>query len=94
MRPLLLMLPLILVPACSERAAQVALADTDLRSRQQAACTATIAAHINRSIVDISARWLSEADGIASIEAVDGTRRHLCNVDANGRVVSYSHPRE
>lgn len=26
------------------------------------------------------------------IEAVDGNRRHLCEVDASSRVLGYSHP--
>lgn len=91
--PGLLLLPLALVTACTQAAAP-ASSGTDLRSQQQAACTATVATHLNKSILDITARWLSEADGIASVEAIDGNRRHLCNVDANGRVVSYSHPRE
>lgn len=89
----LLVVPLALMTACTQAAAP-ASAGADLRSQQQAACTATVATHLNKSILDITARWLSEADGIASVEAIDGNRRHLCNVDANGRVVSYSHPRE
>ncbi|MBC9246390.1 hypothetical protein H4P12_06620 [Paracoccus sp. 11-3] len=91
--PGLRLLPLVLLTACTQAAAP-ASSDVDIRSQQQAACTATVATHLNKSIVDITARWLSEADGIANVEAIDGDRRHLCNVDATGRVVSYSHPRE
>ena len=65
----------------------------DLHVRQEAACTATIAAHIARPASEVTSRWLSEADGVANVEARDGHRLHLCRVDASGRVLGYSHPR-
>ncbi|MDB6181149.1 hypothetical protein [Paracoccus fistulariae] len=92
MRILLLTIPLVLMTGCQkpvERTASV----QDLRGRQNAACTAAIAAHINRSILDIRPRWLSETDGIATVETMDGNRRHLCQVDADGHVIGFSHPR-
>ena len=64
-----------------------------LRMRQQAACASTIAAHINRSVTEVAPRWLSETNGIATVETMDGTRRHLCSVDGSARVTGYSHPR-
>lgn len=62
------------------------------RSAQEAACAATIAAHVNRPVAEITPRWLSEANGIATVETMDGDRRHLCTVDADSRVTGYSHP--
>ncbi len=53
----------------------------------EAACAATIAAHIRQPITTISARKVGEANGITTIETVDGGRRHLCTVDAAGRVL-------
>lgn len=87
----LFLLPLaFILGACEEAASPAASAD-ERRSRQEAACTATIATHLNHSIIGITSRWLSETNGIASVEAIDGNRRHLCNVDMTGRVISYSH---
>ena len=65
----------------------------DLRARQTAACTTAIAAHIGRPESEVRARWLSETGGIAQVETLDSHRRHLCQVDAGARVLSYSHPR-
>ena len=66
----------------------------DLRLRQEAACTAAIAAHLGRPATDIAARWRTEgAGGVARVEARDGNRLHLCDVDSSGRVIGYSHPR-
>lgn len=67
-------------------------APDDLRTRQMAACTATIAAHVNRPASVITTRWVSESAGLAQVETLDGTRRHLCIVDGAARVLSYSHP--
>ncbi|MDS9468956.1 hypothetical protein RGQ15_15420 [Paracoccus sp. MBLB3053] len=64
----------------------------DLRPRQEAACTATIAAHVGRPSSEVTSRWLSETGGIAQIEARDGNRLHVCQVDASGRVLGYIHP--
>lgn len=89
MRRILPLLPLAPLAACT--AAEVPAADP--RSLQEAACTAAIAAHIGRPPAEVTARWLSSADGVASVEALDGNRRHLCSVDASGRVLGYSHPR-
>jgi hypothetical protein len=80
--------PLLLLSACAETAPPV----PDLQSRQEAACAAAIAAHVGRPESQISARWLSEQDGKAQIETLDGGRRHICEVDASGRVLGYSHP--
>lgn len=62
------------------------------RAAQEAACTQVIAAHIRRPPEDVTSRWLSVTDGIADVEAIDGTRRHVCKVDATGRVIDYLHP--
>lgn len=64
----------------------------DLRLRQQAACSAQIAAHIRRPVAEVTSRWISETDGIATIEARDGNRPHLCRVDATGQVLGFVHP--
>lgn len=90
MRPVLLLLPLAQLAACGEVAP---VATDDLRARQEAACTAAIAAHVARPPAEVASRWLSEANGVAEIEARDGDRLHLCQVDASGRVLGYSHPR-
>ena len=67
--------------------------DDSLPARQEAACAATIAAHINRPLAEVTPRWLSETGGVATVETMDGNRRHLCSVDQTGRVTGYSHPR-
>lgn len=64
----------------------------DLRQMQQAACQATIAAHVGRPAAEVTTRWLAESAGIASVEARDGDRVHICTVDAAGRVLGYIHP--
>lgn len=86
MRSILLLLPL---AAC---AAEPPGPAPDPRARQEAACTAAIAAHIRRPAAEVTSRWLSEAGGIATVEARDGDRLHLCRVDGAGRVTGYSHP--
>lgn len=89
MRPLLSLIPVALLAAC---AAELPVAD--LRATQEAACTAVIADHINRPVGEVRSRWLSESGGVANVEAVDGSRRHLCDVDGSGRVLRYTHPRD
>ena len=85
------LLPLTLLPlaACME-AAPIATAP---HAAQEAACAATIAQHIGQPVSAVQPRWLSEAAGIATVETLDNARRHLCRVDAGGRVLGYSHPR-
>lgn len=90
MHPAPCLLSLLLLAACVENAAAP---EADLRMRQQAACANAIATHIRRPVADVTLRWLSETNGIATVETVDGKRRHLCTVDASGRVTGYSHPR-
>lgn len=80
---------LALLAAC---AGEVPPAD-DLRARQVAACTSAIASHVGRPESEVSARWLSGSGGTARVETLHNGRRHLCDVDAAGRVLSYSHPR-
>ena len=91
MRPVLLLLPLVQLAACAT-APVPAPAAPDLRARQEAACTATIAAHIRRPSAEVTSRWLSDAAGVATVEARDGNRLHLCQVDGSGRVLGYTHP--
>ncbi|HHW35582.1 MAG TPA: hypothetical protein GXX24_15810 [Paracoccus solventivorans] len=90
MRSILILSALALLAGCVEQTA--APAADDLRARQEAACTATIAAHIRQPAAAVASRWLSETGGVAKVEAVDGNRRHLCDVDGRGRVLGYSHP--
>ena len=91
MRPLLPLFPLALLAACAEP--RVAAAP-DSRAAQEAACTAAIAAHVGRPASEITSRRIGDAaNGGATVEAVDGNRRHLCEVDASARVLGYSHPR-
>lgn len=88
MRPVLLLPLLAPLAACMTAGAPA----DDPRPRQEAACAAAIAAHVGRPVAEVTARWLSEANGVASVEARDSGRRHLCSVDAAGRVLGYSHP--
>ena len=85
------LLPLTLLPlaACME----VAPVATTPQAAQEAACAAAIAQHIGQPVAAVQPRWLSEAGGIAIIETLDNGGRHLCRVDAAGRVLGYSHPR-
>lgn len=64
----------------------------DTVAAQEAACAAAIAAHVGKPASAVRARWLSIADGIATVEVVDGGRRHLCMVDSAARVRTWSHP--
>lgn len=86
--PLLTLAPLL---ACAEAGTKAPAADP--RPMQEAACSAAIAAHVGRPPAEVTSHWLSAADGVASVEARDGNRRHLCTVDAGGRVLGYTHPR-
>lgn len=89
MRPILF-LALLPLAACETPTAPPPA--PDLHAHQEAACASAIAAHIGRPVAVVTTRWLSETGGTAQIEAIDGNRRHLCAVDAAGRVLSYSHP--
>lgn len=89
MRPATCLLSLLPLAACIQTAPAP---DADLRKRQQTACATTIAAHIRRPVAEVIPRWLSETDGIAMVETMDGGRRHLCTVDGSARVTAYSHP--
>lgn len=88
MRPIVILL--LALSACAESAPQ---SDAALRARQEAACTATIMDHINhRPRGEVSTKWVSAEAGIAQVEVRDGTRLHLCHVDATGHVLGYDHP--
>jgi len=89
MRPILPPLALALLAACDGALAP----DPALRSRQEAACRAVIAAHIGRSPGEVVAEWVSETAGVAQVAARDGNRLHICKVDDAGRVLGYTHPR-
>lgn len=82
-------LPLLVLAAC---VAEEPAAGATLRARQEAACAASIAAHVRRPLAEVTPRWLSAAGGIATVETRDGNRVHLCHVDASGRVLDYQHP--
>ncbi len=86
MRLPFLLSPLILL-ACVEAGPAPALIP-----QQEEACRTVIADHIRRPESEVTVRWLSDDGGIATVEAVDGNRRHTCAVDATGRVLSYDHP--
>lgn len=88
MRPVLMLLPLAALGACAPALPPAG----DLQARQEASCIAAIAAHIGQPASMVRAAWLSESGGMAEVEAIDGSRRHLCRVDGSGRVVAYTHP--
>ena len=91
MRPILcLMTALPLLSACVPEQT----APNTPRSTLETACAAAIAAHVNRPVAEVMPRWLSATNGIATVETLDGNRRHLCSLDASGRVIGYSHPRD
>ncbi|KGJ04597.1 hypothetical protein IT41_09570 [Paracoccus halophilus] len=84
---------LLLPAALAACTAPVAVAPGgDLRARQEAACRAAIAAHVSRPEDQVAPRWLSDTQGVATVQTMDGARRHLCRVDASARVLGYSHP--
>lgn len=89
MRTLPLFLALAPLAACTATDAVV----DDRRATQEAACAAAIATHIARPVSEVTARRLSEAGGVAEVEAIDGDRLHICRVDGSGRVLGYTHPR-
>lgn len=88
-RAFLILLPFVLLAGCAAPETPSA----DLLSRQEAACTTSIAAHVGRPPAEVRSRWLSEVGGVARVEARDGDRLHICNVDGSGRVMGYTHPR-
>lgn len=93
MRNLLILPALALLAGCTETAVTVTIPSApDLRARQETACTLAIAQHIRQPPAAVTSRWLSDQGGVARVEAVDGGRRHICDVDAGGRVLGYSHP--
>lgn len=88
--PAIRSLLLILLPvACGSAATPPA---SDLKSRQETACTAIIAEHVGRPVTEIRARWLSETNGVAQVETMDSNRRHICRLDDQARVLDYIHP--
>jgi hypothetical protein len=87
-RPLIAPLLIVFLASCAGPARQ----STDLRTRQEAACTAVIAAHVRRLEAEVASHWRSEDGDIAKIEARDGDRVHICDVDASGQVLGYIHP--
>lgn len=91
MRSLLILPALALLAGCAETGGTPA-SPPDLRARQETACTLAIAQHIRQPPAVVTSRWLSDQGGVARVEAVDGGRRHICDVDAGGRVLGYSHP--
>jgi hypothetical protein len=59
------------------------------------ACQAAVAAHVGKPADAVAVDWLrTKPDGIEVFEAVDGGRRHTCDVDAAGRVLRIDHPPE
>lgn len=91
MRPTLFLCALALLAGCAG-----APPVDNLRAQQEAACSAAIAAHIGQPASAVESRWLSRTGGVARVEAIDTARQHrrqhLCDVDADGRVLGYSHP--
>ena len=88
------LLPLTLLPlAACMQAAPPASPPQAAQATQEAACAAAIARHIGQPVTTVQPRWLSDTGGIATVETLDNGRRHLCRVDAAGRVLGYSHPR-
>jgi len=78
--------------ACAEAPATAPGPD---RAAQEAACDAVVAAHVGLAPDAVATAWRETGtDGIAVFEARDGSRLHLCEVDAAGRVLRLDHPRE
>ncbi len=90
MRAAMISLFLIALAGCTGTATP----DTALPARQEAICRDAIAAHIGRPAAEVTPRWLSRSGTIATIETIDGGRRHLCRVDDQGRLLGYTHPRD
>lgn len=88
MRLILLLSPLVLL-ACADTGP-----DPVVITSQEAACRTAIADHVRRPESEVATRWLSAEGGIATIEAIDGSRRHLCLVDGAGQVLDYQHPHD
>ncbi|SIT81017.1 hypothetical protein [Pontibaca methylaminivorans] len=93
MRPALGIVLLVPLLACSGTEPAGDPADDGLRARQEAACTAAITEHIRQPPEAITSRRVSETGGRAQVEARDGDRLHICDVDAAGTVLDYRHPR-
>lgn len=88
MRSVLIPIALVTLAAC----AGLDSAATDSRAREEAACTAVIAAHIGRPPAEVTSRWISEAGGVAKVEARDDDRIHICDISSTGQVLGYVHP--
>lgn len=59
------------------------------------ACQAAVAAHVGKGVDAVAVDWVeTRPDGVEVFEAVDGSRRHTCDVDAAGRVLAIDHPPE
>ena len=89
MRTAIAMILFVPLLACSETTPT----DDGLKARQEAACTAAIAEHIRQPPEAITSRRVSETGGRAQVEARDGDRLHICDVDAAGNLLDYRHPR-
>jgi len=60
---------------------------------QEAACLGAVAAHVGRPEAEVSvAVRETTPEGVSVYEARDGTRLHLCEVDARARVLRLLHP--
>ena len=64
-----------------------------------AVCAAAVAAHVGKPADAVAASWVGqggEGSGVVAVTdagAAGDERRHLCEVDANGRVRAIRHPR-
>lgn len=59
------------------------------------ACQAAVAAHVGKAGDAVAVAWLeTRPGGVEVFEAIDGARRHVCAVDAAGRVLGVDHPAE
>ncbi|MBP7241436.1 hypothetical protein [Amaricoccus sp.] len=57
------------------------------------ACQAAVAAHVGKPVDAVAVDWLeTRDDAVETFEALDGTRRHTCDVDAAGQVLRIEHP--
>ena len=84
--PLWAALPTLTLAACTAASEPGAA----LHAEQEATCTAVIAAHVNRPVSALTARWLdTDPQGGSRVAVRDGGRRHICEIDANGQLRGY-----